>query len=208
MSEFWAETLTAPLTAARGPVGQSSVWARALAALTLGSAGSSVAAWLLAGRGAGNLAGLAAMAGGRLLLDAALWLVAAALLGAAEAALPGASGGDDGPGDTSPRSRSWHLCLAVAAAQRVWLAPAAALAKLGGVLYLGRLARFGVWLWLVALVYLMARERGHGGARALQLLAVGLVLPLALAVGGLLLAGLGWLLTPLWPGGVTPFVPL
>jgi len=184
-----------------------------LGLLALGSGGSSLASWLLAGRGTGNLAALLAMASGRLLLDAALWLVAAGLLGAAErVALPSPTltGPQPAPRTNPPADPlvSWHQPLAVAGAHRVWLAPAAAAARLAGLARAGPPLRLATWLGVGWLIYRLTRERGHGRAAALSLLAAGLLLPAVLLLGGLALSGLGWLLAPLWPGGVPPFLPL
>ena len=181
--------------------------------LAFGSAGSSVATWLLAGRGAGNLAALAAMVAGRLLLDAALWLVAAGLLGAAEGlARPSRTevGHHHALGTSSPQNPLvlWHQPLAVAGAHRVWLAPAAAAARLAGLSRAGLPLRLATWLGVGWLISRLTRDRGHGQGASLGIVAAGLVLPAVLRAAGLLLSGLGWLLSPLWPGGVPPFVPL
>lgn len=234
MLAFLAETLTAPLAAARRQAGPG-VWAApAWAAVALGAAGSTVAGWIVAGRGVpGGPAGLAQL-GGRLLLDLAGWLVAAALLRAAEEAELRRVAGEgerragrgaglgDGPGVTNGTglepgrmaapaglaAGSWALPVAVAAGQRVYLAPAAALARLTGLRQGWRALSTAVTLWSLAVLWLAARERGHSPGAAARLLLVGLALPTALAVAGAALAGLGWLLRPLLPGGITPFVPL
>jgi len=171
----------------------------ALGAVALGTLGSAIAGWVVAGRGLPGAAVAAATLAGRLLLDVLLWLVAAALLGAAEGAGGEAAGG---------AGEGWAGPVAVAAAQRLYLAPAAAAGRLVGAGWAIRIVRPALWIWMLALLWLVARERGHDGAGAARIMALGLLLPAALLVAGVVLAGLGWMLAPLFPGGFTPFVPI
>lgn len=178
----------------------------AAALLTVGSLGSSLAVWVTSGRGLSRPAATAAAVAGRLLLDLAVWAVAAALLGLAASRLAAPDRAEAG----SRRPGTDFLAVtACAAAPRVYLLPAAALARLAGAAWLWRYARLAVWAVVLTGLHAAAREAGGlSGRRAALAVALGLALPLALAAAGLALGGLGWLLAPLFPDGFSPFVPL
>jgi hypothetical protein len=199
---YLLETFTAPLAAARRPVGPGFAPARAAAAVALGTAGSLLAGWIVAGRGAPALGVALVQLAGRLMLDLAVWLTAAALLGAAESAELRRRG------HAATAAPSWASPVGVASAQRAYLAPAAALARLARAAYAWRILGMAVWIWAAAVLWLAAEERGHSRPATARLLLVGLGLPALLLAAGAALAGLGWVLRPLLPGGITPFVPL
>ncbi len=212
MLEFIAQAVISPLAAARrppggsggpgparsaGPAGPSSgpLAAAPFLALAVGSAASSLAVWVSGAKPAGESRATLALLAGRLLFDAGAWLLVAALLSLFE---PRREAG------TAP----WTVPVAVVAAQRVYLLPAAAIARLFGLAYVSNTARIAVWMWMGALLWLLAQQRGCSGQQATKLLFVALALPAALILVGAGLAGLGWIWSPLFPGGITPFPPL
>ena len=174
-------------------------------ALAIGGLGSTLGGWIAAGRGLAGPASLLATAVGRLLFDGAVWLVLAGLLGLA-AAVVGAGRGAPAGGVTA--TSEWLVPLAVAGAQRVYVAPLLALARLTGWRGLGSLARPAVWLWALAVLYLAVRDRCGSPRQAKLVLLGGVVLPLALVIVGAALTGLGWLWAPLLPDGFSPGGPL
>ena len=103
---------------------------------------------------------------------------------------------------------AWTNPVAVALAQRAYLAPVAAVARLAGIPSLPAVVGPALWIWVAAVLWLVARERGHGAGAAVRLLVLGLAVPAALLAAGLALSGLGWVLAPVFPGGISPWVPL
>ncbi len=208
MLEFVAETIASPLLAAGRPLGATADGrARPLAGgpllvLALGSIASTVAGRVGGAAGQpGEGRAIVAVVGGRLLLDFCVWLVVAGLLGLFERAVAR---------DTEPGAapNPWTVPVAVVGGQRIYILLGVGIARLFGLAYALNIVRVAVWMWMAALLWLLAVERGMDGHRATRLLLLALVLPAALAVAGLALAGLGWIWSPLFPGGITPFPPI
>lgn len=202
MLEYITEAVASPLSAAGRAAGKGPLAGRSLVALALGSAASSVAGWLSGASAPAESRAVVAVVVGRLLVDAGIWLIASAMLGLFDRRLAGPA---EAEGVTP---FAWTAPVAVVGAQRLYLLPAAAIARLFRLAYALNMARVAVWMWMAALLWLIAQGRGHEGSQATKLLLLAFALPAVLVLAGLGLAGLGWLWSPLFPGGITPFPPL
>jgi len=199
--ELLGRALLAPREALRSLAGGSSRPVRAGLVLA-GTAASVLAAWLVSPPGPGRLGAAALSLAGRAALDLFLWLLAAALLRqAADWLAPAAGSGQD--------AGVFLSLVAVAAAFRSWLLPVGAVARIAGLAWILTAGRAASWIAVLVVLWLGILEACRmSGPRAALCLVAGLALPAALAVAGLALAGLGWLLSPLFPGGVSPFPQL